>query len=253
MGMKNSRLLNVAVILVLSLVGASVVNAKATHYIIGVEDLEYYPLSRYDKSQGEYKGLAREILDAFAKSKGYIFEYKPYPIKRLFVKLIDNGIDFKFPDNPYWANDLKGNTKITYSGPTLGYVDGVFVTPENIGKGDDSIKVLGSVLGFTPWNWLERINKGEVKLKETPNFEALIHQAISGRIDGAYVNTDVVGYQLKVSGKDGALVFDKELPHTKGDYMLSTVQHPHVVTEFNIWLSENKELIIKLRNDFGMK
>lgn len=231
----------------------SLKSEKTKHFVIGVEDLQYYPLWYYDEVQNEYTGLAREMLDAFADSAGYSFEYKSFPIKRLVRTLVRNEIDFKFPDNPYWAQDVKADTKITYSDAAIDYIDGVFVKPENIGKGDENIKVLGSVLGFTPWDWLGRIDEGKLILKEVPDVEALINQAIAGRIDGAYVNAAIVRYHLTTSGRAGALVFDEKLSHTKSQYLLSTTQHEEIIDEFNAWLENNKTQINAMKNKFGVQ
>lgn len=253
-GMRKKFLFASFIVSVLSLISVHpAVAQNQKSYVIGVEDLEYYPLWRYDASLKEYRGLGRKLLDAFAKSKGYTFEYKPLPIKRLVRELVDKKIDFKFPDSPYWANDVKGNAEITYSEPAIKFTDGVFVKPENMGKGDASIKTLGSVLGFTPWDWLERIQKKEVILKETPDFGALINQAISDRIDGAYANTEVVRYHLDMEGRQGALVFDKGLPHVEGNYTLSTTLHPDVIKEFNDWLANNQALISRLRKEMNIR
>ena len=223
------------------------------HYVIGVEDLQYYPLWYYDKVQNEYTGLARKMLEEFARSAGYTLEYKPYPIKRLHRVLVAGEVDFKFPDNPQWAQDLKGDTKITYSDPAIDYIDGVFVKPGNVGKGNSSINTLGSVLGFTPWDWLEKIESGEVVLREAPDFNGLINQAIAGRIDGAYVNAAIVRYNLKTSGRQDAIIFDGSLSHTKGHYLLSTTKHPNIINEFNTWMAENKDSIVAMKEEFGVE
>ncbi len=223
------------------------------HFVIGVEEQQYYPLYYYDKDKREYTGLASRILNEFAKKSNYTFEYKPYPIKRLHRVLVSGGIDFKFPANPHWANDLKIDAKISYSDAVIDYTDGVFVKPENIGKGNDSIHVLGTVLGFTPWDWIDKIKSGHVALKETRDFEAMINQLISERIDGAYVNYTVVKYHLKKSEKEGTIVFDKGLAHTKSQYLLSTAKHPEIIKEFNDWMIVNKELIDKLKQEYAVQ
>lgn len=226
---------------------------RQKRYVIGVEDLQYYPLWYYDRSKDEYTGFARTLLDAFAKSAGYSFEYRPYPIKRLMKTLIRGDIDFKFPDNPYWAQDVKGDAPIAYSEPAIDYIDGVFVRPDHVGKGEQSIKTLGSVLGFTPWDWLDKIHAGDVNLKEMPSFDSLIQQAVTGRVDGAYVNAAIVRYHLKVAGREDALVFDRDLPHTQSHYLLSTVKHPDIIEEFNRWMAENQDILDAMKAEFDIE
>jgi hypothetical protein len=247
--MKIKELLIVAVLFIAN----NNLQAEQKHYIIGVEDLEYYPLWHYDQSLNQYRGLGRDILDKFARDCGFVFEYNPLPLKRLVKKLVEKEIDFKFPDNSNWAVDEKKGISITYSDPVIGFTDGVFVIPRNIGNGNDSIKTLGLVLGFTPWDWLPMVQVGKVKLKETPNFEALINQAISGHIDGAYANIDIVKYNLKIGGRENALVYDDGLSHADGSYAMSTSLHPNIIEKFNVWLSKNKEEIYKMKKNLGMQ
>ncbi|MGK5094404.1 hypothetical protein WDW89_20610 [Deltaproteobacteria bacterium TL4] len=48
---------------------SSVCFASKSTYVIGVEDLNYYPQYNTTSTQ-DYVGYAREFFDAFAKSKG---------------------------------------------------------------------------------------------------------------------------------------------------------------------------------------
>ncbi|MCR6633208.1 MAG: hypothetical protein NVV74_25960 [Magnetospirillum sp.] len=158
-------LIRLAVVAVLSLwVLAGSVQAAQRELVVGVEELDYYPV--YAVRQGEYVGAAREILDAFAQAEGYTVVYKPLPIKRLFAELLSGGIDMKFPDNPYWASDLKQGRALVYSQPVIRYIDGVLVRPDSLGKGVDGIRALGTVSGFTPFAWMDRIRSGKVQVKE---------------------------------------------------------------------------------------
>ena len=75
------------------------VAAFASHaqtFVIGVEDIDYYPLYAY--KDGKYQGVAKDILDKFASSKGYTFEYKPFPVIRLTKYFVEGQVDLKFPD-----------------------------------------------------------------------------------------------------------------------------------------------------------
>jgi len=48
---------------------------------VGVELQPYQPYS--DVENGEYRGYARDLLDAFAAEHGYRFVYMPLPVRRL--------------------------------------------------------------------------------------------------------------------------------------------------------------------------
>lgn len=222
------------------------VSLSAEEFTVGVENIDYYP--HYQIENGEYRGFARGVLDLFAKQNGHIFIYKPMPIKRLFHDFLEGNIDFKYPDNPYWQKEMKQGKEVRYSNTVTEYIDGVMVKKENVGKA--KLKVLGSVMGFTPWEYINKIEKKEITLKENSNFKNLLKQAIARRVDGAYINTAIADYTLTKMGKEGALVFDKTLPFTKSSYFLSTIKHPKILKEFNLFLKNNKEEIEKLKKKF---
>lgn len=224
-------------------------NSFAQNLVVGVEKLDYLPY--YSEVDGEYKGFAKELLDAFAKTKGYNIKYRVLPVRRLFKELLDESVDFKFPDNPYWQRDMKKVKKIIYSNTVVKTIDGVMVLPANKGNGIKKFKKIGTVMGFTPWPFKEMISKGEIKVSENPNFKGLLTQVIKGRVSGAYLNPVVANYQLKnVLQKPGALVYDSSLPFSKNNYLLSTVKHKKVINEFNTFLTENKTLIQSLKDKY---
>lgn len=217
---------------------------------VGVEDLEYYPL--WAIRDGEYVGTAREILDAFAQDQGYQLRYQPLPIKRLYAELAKGGIDLKFPDNREWAPEAKAGLKVAYSDPVITYVDGVMVRPINLGHGVDALRVLGTVSGFTPYAWQDRVAAGSVVVKENPRLELLLKQSVVGLVDGAYVSVAVAHYAL-ASRLDlpGALVFDPALPHSRDHYALSSVSRPDVVEKFNDWLRRRADLVAAIKQRLG--
>lgn len=237
----------------LLLSGASIAGTSAAAtYAVGVEDIEYLP--QYSVQNGEFGGFGRAILDAFAKSKGHVFEYQPRPVARLFNEFIAGKVDLKYPDNAYWGGDLKKGQAVVYSAPVVEYIDGVNVLPAGKGKSVDAIKALGIVRGFTAWEWLDRVKAGSPELHENNSFTALLQQAMAGRVDGAYGNVAVVSHQLAVElKKPDALVFDPGLPHTRSHYHLSSIKHPQLIEEFNAWLGENADLVAKLKAEYAVE
>lgn len=227
----------------------STAEAAERRFVIGVEELNYYPT--YAVVDGGFAGAAREILDSFARARGIVFDYRPLPIKRLFAELMAGGIDLKFPDNPGWSTDVKQGGKVTYSDPIIAFVDGVMVTPSSLGQGADSVKVLGTVAGFTAYAWLDRIGAGKVTLRENPKLDLLLRQATIKRVDGAYVNVAVANHMLdRVLAMPNALAFDPSLPHSRDHYRLSTTTHPDLVAEFNSWQAENMALVGDIKRRF---
>lgn len=226
--------------------------ARAEHrtLVVGVEELDYYPL--YAVQNGKYVGVARDILDAFARAKGYTLTYRPLPIKRLYAEMQSGGIDLKFPDNPTWAPDAKARQRMAYSAPVIGYVDGVLVRPEHLGHVVDDVHVLGTVSGFTPFAWLDAIRDGRVLVKENPRMELLLKQVALERLDGAYASVAVANYQLETTlGMPGAVVFDPKLPHSRDFYRLSSLNHPQVIAEFDAWMAANAAQIKAMKDNAG--
>lgn len=218
--------------------------------VVGVEELEYYPL--YAMRDGEYVGTARDILDAFAADKGYRLVYRPLPIKRLYAEALSGGVDLKFPDNPGWAADIKAGAKVEYSKPVIAFIDGVMVRPGQFGRDPAQIRTLGTVAGFTPYSWLDRVKAGAVTIKENPRMELLLRQAVVGHVDGAYASVAVASHVL--AGRldmPGALVFDPGLPHSRDHYHLSTATRPDVVAEFDAWLTANAARVKMIKDRYG--
>lgn len=237
-------------IIALLIAGAAPAARAAETFTIGVENTEYLPY--YSYRDGEYRGLAADILNAFARDNGYVLEYRSFPIIRLFNEFAAGNVDFKFPDNALWSAEARKPHAIAYSAPVLAYVDGVSLQPARKGKGADSIKTLGTLRGFTAWDWQDRLNGGQTALSENNSFNGLIEQALLGRVDGVYANIAVVQNQLKLSGKVGALVYDPDLPHTTSDYKLSSIKHPEVLKKFDAWMSGNAAKLAKLKTDAGV-
>jgi polar amino acid transport system substrate-binding protein len=229
-------------VLLLALAAASPAGAETRPLVVGVEELGYLPA--YGWRNSEFVGAAREILDGFGAAKGYQMVYRPLPVKRLYAELLGGLVDLKFPDSPDWAAAIKGGYRIAYSQPIIAYVDGVMVRPENKGRGTAAVKSLGTVAGFTPLAWLDRIESGVVTLRETTQLEQTLSQVLLRRTDGAYISVAAAAHSLDVDlHQPGALVFDATLPHNRGEYRLSTVRNREVVAEFNTWLDANAALV----------
>lgn len=100
------KFFSVIILLILPLPVDTSFSASKKHFSIGVEDFKnFLPYSDYrDK---KYSGLGKDILDLFAKQKGYIFEYYVYPLKRRDRMFVKKRLDFIYPDNPNWVTNLK--------------------------------------------------------------------------------------------------------------------------------------------------
>lgn len=232
---------------------AAIATAADTSYTVVVQDYAALPpYSRYEN--GEYTGFNRDLLDLFAESRGYDFEYVAYPVKRLFFEFVEGAGDLKYPDNANWALHIKGDAEIHYSDAVVVYVNGVLVPPSDVGDGVDAIKKLGLVAGWTPIGFQEQIADGTVALYENNSYAGLLKQAIAGRIDGAYSNVATSRYYLKHElERPDALVFDETLPHVRSARVLSSIKHPHLIEEFNAFLQTHADEIRELKLQYAVE
>ena len=221
-----------------------------TTLVVGVENVKYFP--HYDNKNGEYIGYARAILDAFAEQHEYKFDYRVLPVKRLYREFFaEQIIDLKYPDNRYWGQDLKKNLPIRYSTSVVDYIDGTMVLPDRLGNSVEDLQTLGTIRGFTPWDYFDSMQSNMIKVSENRDIDTLLSQVLRGRIGGAYINIAVANYHLsQVLKKPGALVFDANLPHTKSGYHLSSLKHPEVIQQFSQFLQLNRNRVSALQKQY---
>ena len=239
--------------LLLAVLAAAVLSnaAKAETIVVGVEDIQYFP--HYTWESGEYGGFGRAFLDAWAEANGHTLEFKAMSINRLMRAVVDQQVDLKYPDNAFWATDLKEGKGVVYSEPVTPFIDGVSVLPDRKGQSAEDVKTLGTVVGFTAWDWLDRINAGSVELAENGDFTALVRQGLRGRVDGIYSNVTIVNYVLNnILEQPGALVFDENLPHTASNYHVSSAKRPDLIDSINAFISANPEKIAAIRKELGI-
>lgn len=225
---------------------AQVETAEPRVYVVGVENLYYLPA--YAVENGQYVGYARDLLDAFAADQGLRFEYRPLPVLRLYASLAAGGVDFKFPDNPNWNVAFRAEHDVTHSGPVMRFLDACVVRAGNTDIEIADVQVVGTVTGFTPWPWLDRIKSGAVSLTENADFTALVRQVLAGRVDTAYASIAVVNRVLDtVLDQPGALAVAPNLPSHQGAYLLSTIAHPDIIAAFDSWMIANAARVADLK------
>lgn len=243
--LNNKNKLYLIVIFMLSMV-MSLFSQDQILFTVGVEDYEnFLPYSSY--INGEYSGLGREILDLYCESRGYIFQYKAYPLKRRDSLYLTGEFDFIFPDNPNWRTDVKGDTQISYA-PILPYIDGVIVKEGRKEREIDKLKVLGVPIGFTPWPYLNKIIDDDILPVTINTYDSLLKMVDMDRIDGAFVNIVIARYYgLEFHN----LVFDPELPYSKGHWYISSISHPEIISDFQSFTIDYNEEIEKLKQKYN--
>ncbi|MBF0441412.1 MAG: transporter substrate-binding domain-containing protein [Oligoflexales bacterium] len=214
---------------------------KPRVYKVGVETQAYFPAYQFTPG-GKNDSASFTILEAFAKSANIKFEYVPLPINRLYLEFFEQKFDFKYPDHPTWKQELKKGKKITYSQPVLEYIDGLLVHKDDLGRRKlADIKTIGTVMGFTVWDYLKEVNNGQIKVTESVELSKVLRMVIEKMINGVYINIAVGDYQMRESLKmNDVLVFDPSLPHTRSAYLLSTIKYPEVIDEFNKFREKNQ-------------
>ncbi len=239
-------------ILLAALFGAPLMGVAAqSHYVVGVESIDYRPFQ--SGHRGVFEGFGRDLLDAFAAAEGLELHYLPLPPPRLLVSLLRGRVDFKYPDDPSWQPQSRQGKAIHYSRPIVGYLDGTLVLPAHLGRPVTRIRTLGTVVGFTPLAWLDRLGNGQVMLKENADFAALFRQVLDRRLDAAYANVLVARDQSwRLLKRSNVLVFDPALPHARGDYRLSSLRHPGVLARFDRWLLDHPGQLRALEERYGL-
>lgn len=225
--------------------------ARAETFTIGVELQPYLPYS--DVQEGQYLGYGRDLLDAFAAHQGYVFVYEPLPVRRLLSEFLNGKVDFKYPDHPRWNADLKQAHQVYFSQATAPSIDGVLVKPQRLGAGKASLKRLGTQRGFTPWPYLDDIKAGRILLIQANQIDSLVAMALNDRVDGVYLNPQVVSHQLRNTPAQGALVFDRSLAYQDDHYLLSSLKHPQVIEQFDAFLTHQAALVQALKDRHGIR
>lgn len=219
--------------------------AWSDNFTVGVEATDYMPIYKGDGSN--YIGYAKELLDNFASKNGHTFTYIRLPVARLFDEfVVKKSLDFKFPDNAYWAKDIKKDTKIAYSRGVVSVTEGLLVLPTNKGKGN--VAKIALVRGFTPYLYMDQIKNKAITANEVNSPGAGISMVEAGRVDAIYLSVIVANYLMTdVLKKPGVLVFDDKLPNSKSDFSLSSIAHPEVVKQFDEYLVKDKDTVDKLK------
>jgi len=221
---------------------------QAKEFIIGVEDVSYYPLYEFKSSRSTH---SKELLNAFAAAKGYTFTYLPLPVKRFERWLLEEKIDFKYPDNSRWYSKTKTTAQFTFSESTIKLVAGTSVLKSSLTKNKSEFNSIGTLLGFYPTHWIEQIKSGQVKLYEDVSTKILVQQLVAEHIDGIDIEPSVIRYYLEELDKPSdTSIIDRRYSYDVYDFHLSTIKHPEIIKEFNKFLSNNKALLEQLNKKY---
>ncbi|MCU7554827.1 hypothetical protein OCL06_09465 [Alteromonas sp. ASW11-19] len=220
----------------------------AETYVVGAQDIQYYP--HYDFSKPDDKGLAWAILQVFAEQSGHTLVYHHMPVKRLQLELRKGNVDFVYPDNPKWYNQNVPAEEKFFSTPLTRALGGTIVRPEDVGRGIDSIRRLAIPLGFTPVNWQHRVDARQTQLVHVTDTLSALYLLERGRVDAANLEYSVTQYLTSTAVNYGPFTLDPALPHDNVGFMLSTMHHPDIIDELNTFLATHRDVINSLQSKY---
>lgn len=225
----------------------------AKEYIVGVEDVSYYPLYDFSAKSPDNSSFTNELLSSFFRAKGYQFKFVPLPLKRFDKWYTEDAIDFKFPDNVRWRSGPSAKLNITYSKPVLKLTAGTFVLKKNKQVARKNIKRLSTILGFFPTLWYDRVENNSLELVEVSAAVSIVKHMLIENVDATNIDKNVINYNLKLLGKDHhEIVLNEQITHEQYAYHLSSINYPEIIEEFNNFLLENHQLVARIKAKYGI-
>lgn len=225
----------------------------AKEYLIGVEDISYYPFYDFSAKQTDQKSFTKELISVFFTYKNYKFKFVPLPVKRFDKWFVEESIDFKFPDNTRWRTEESKTLNITYSEPVLHLIAGSYVLAKNQSLSQDAIKRLGTVYGFYPTLWIDRVQNNTIEIVELRSTFSIVKHLIYGNVDAVNIDKNVINHALKSMGKpEDIIALNKKTKHERFAFHFSSILHPKIIQEFNHFLNTHSEQIAELKNKYGI-
>lgn len=238
-----------ALLIITSLVlGAA--STRAAQFTVGTENIDYFPHYRFDGGQDQ--GYIWAVLEAFAKHNGHTFTYVAYPIKRLHKELLDNNVDFLYPDNPRWRSADRQQQNKYFSKSIITAFGSTVVLPKRVKQGLKNFKSLAVPHGFTSIMYASLIAQRKVSLLEVPDAISALQMVLKGRVDGADVELNVAQYLLEKINQPHALVFDPSLPFDPVSFHLSTVEYPDIIKQLDVFIDNNQTLLNNIKTQYQL-
>ncbi len=239
------------VVLILLFSGYFCCSLQAKTYVIGIEQLDYYP--HYDFKSAQPRGYFFDLIQLYSKWSGDTFVFKALPVKRLYKDSVEL-TDFVYPDNLAWQPhlDIDQKTEKYYSAPVIYTLGATMVLPQKQQITLATFKVLANIHGFSPTRWFELRQKHKFKILDVPDAESALRMAIRGRVDAANVEYNVAQYHLQQMQSAGALVMAEHLPFTNLAFHLSSQKHPEQILRFNQFLIEEQDQIQQLKRRYAL-
>jgi len=224
----------------------------AQEFIIGVEEVSYYPLYDFSASNTNKPSFCKELLTLFFDQHNYSYRFMALPIKRFDKWYVERGIDFKFPDNFRWRNDKQNKLGITFSQPVIKLMAGSYVLKANAQYKRNDVKKLGTIFGFSPTLWFDKLESNELTLIEESAPFGIIKHLLHNNIDAINIDANVIRHNLKLLGKPKEIVLNTNIQHEVYSYHFSSIKHPEIIKQFDDFLQNNSELLQQLKKKYGI-
>ena len=224
----------------------------AQKYIIGVEEVSYYPLFDYTATDTNRPSFTKDILTVFFEHHNYSYRFVALPIKRFNKWYAEKGIDFKFPDNVRWRTDEQLKSNITFSQSVVKLRAGSYVLKSNAKYQRKDIKKLGTILGFVPTLWFDKIENKELQLIEENTPYGIVKHLLHGNVDATNIDANVIRHNLKLLNKPNKIVLNTNIKHEVFSYHLSSIKHPEIIKQFDNFLQNNPKLLQQLKKKYDI-
>jgi len=252
--MKNKKIAHYIkqICLTLFLSFANINLTYAQEFIIGVEEVSYYPLYDFSATDTSRPSYSKDLLTAFFEQHNYSYRFIALPIKRFNKWYVENGIDFKFPDNVRWRDDKQNKLNITFSQSVVKLMAGSYVLKSNANYKRDDIKKLGTIFGFVPTLWFDKLESKELELIEENTPFGIVKHILHGNVDATNVDSNVIRHNLKLIENPKAIVLNTNIKHEIYSYHLSSIKHPKIIKQFDDFLQSNPKLLQQLKKKYDI-
>ena len=174
------------------------VYAKET-YLVGIEDLNYYPLIASADTYPD-KGLLVTILEDFGKVHDVNFVYVPLPITRFHLWYEKDDIDFRLPDNAYWNDSSEG---LIFSDSIVNIKSTTVVLKQREEWPLERFEHIGILFGFTPSaHWKQLINAKKLTVVSDSSMLILVRMLHKDVVHGLDLDMSTVSYYSNILGYD---------------------------------------------------
>lgn len=250
--MKKSKITNYLAQICLAILFANINYTYAKEYIIGVEEVSYYPLYDFSATNVNKPSYSKDLLTAFFEQHNYSYRFAALPIKRFNKWYVEKGIDFKFPDNVRWRDDKENKLNITFSQSAVKLMAGSYVLESNAKYKRHDVKRLATIFGFSPTLWFDKVATKDIELIEENSPLSIVKHVLYGNVDATNIDSNVIRHNLKLLKQPQSIILNTNIKHEVFSYHLSSIKHPEIIKQFDAFLQNNSKLLLQLKKKYNI-